>query len=591
MSGKPSKSASPDRQTKSAKPRDPTPPGRGDSLRETIETIVFALVLAFLFRTFEAQAYEIPTGSMGPTLMGRHKDLICPACGFHYRVGASMEVYSDTGTPRPGNRVTGATCPLCRFQMSIDGREGDPQENPSYSGDRIWVTRAPYVSGDPERFDVAVFRKPEVSEENYIKRLVGLPNETLRIRHGDLFARDRRHDQFTIVRRPPRKIFSSWLPVYDTDNPCSKLIEAGWPSRWQADTSVDRSQQGGWTSSNDLREFTSDGSLPGGAWLRYWHLVPTRDDWRAVMRGPLPPDYAFPRPQLVTDFCAYNSAMTVSSEARTEPDRLGVDFLGTHWVGDLAIQAELDLHGTAGTVTLELVEGGRRLQCKFDAATGAATLAIEGLDSFQPSAATGVKGPGTYHVTLANFDDRLLLWVDGKRVAFDGPTSYEPLGNGRPTEADLSPVGIGTQGANVTLRHLRIMRDIYYIAVYQHGEGMLTDQIRNPYLFPHITREKLARFMSTPGWWKAFDDLATIDYELGEGEYLALGDNSPNSGDGRFWAARGAGAVRREQVLGKAFFTYWPHAWPTRHHLTLNVRNKVVRVPFYPDFRRMRWIH
>ncbi|MBL9125168.1 MAG: hypothetical protein JNG90_16140, partial [Planctomycetaceae bacterium] len=50
-------------------------PARGDGTRETIESIIIALMLAFLFRTFEGEAFEIPTGSMGPTLMGRHKDV------------------------------------------------------------------------------------------------------------------------------------------------------------------------------------------------------------------------------------------------------------------------------------------------------------------------------------------------------------------------------------------------------------------------------------------------------------------------------------------------------------------------------------
>ena len=46
-----------------------------DSFRETIESIAIAFVRAFLFRTFEAEAFVIPTGSMAPTLQGRHKDV------------------------------------------------------------------------------------------------------------------------------------------------------------------------------------------------------------------------------------------------------------------------------------------------------------------------------------------------------------------------------------------------------------------------------------------------------------------------------------------------------------------------------------
>ncbi len=44
-------------------------------------------------------------------------------------------------------------------------------------------------SGPPERWDVVVFRYPEEPEVSYIKRLVGLPGETIRISHGDVFVK------------------------------------------------------------------------------------------------------------------------------------------------------------------------------------------------------------------------------------------------------------------------------------------------------------------------------------------------------------------------------------------------------------------
>ena len=60
-----------------------------DGFRETIESIAIAFVLAFLFRTFEAEAFVIPTGSMAPTLLGQHKDVTCVRCQFPFRVSAS----------------------------------------------------------------------------------------------------------------------------------------------------------------------------------------------------------------------------------------------------------------------------------------------------------------------------------------------------------------------------------------------------------------------------------------------------------------------------------------------------------------------
>ena len=58
-----------------------------------------ALILALVVRGFEAQAFVIPTGSMAPTLMGRHKEINCPQCGFLYSVNASEEVEGRSFPP------------------------------------------------------------------------------------------------------------------------------------------------------------------------------------------------------------------------------------------------------------------------------------------------------------------------------------------------------------------------------------------------------------------------------------------------------------------------------------------------------------
>src|SRR5215813_12932304 len=75
----------------------PAPVSWERTLRETVESVAIAFILAFLFRTFEAEAFVIPTGSMAPTLQGRHKDIDCPKCGYRYRVSASREVDDSTG--------------------------------------------------------------------------------------------------------------------------------------------------------------------------------------------------------------------------------------------------------------------------------------------------------------------------------------------------------------------------------------------------------------------------------------------------------------------------------------------------------------
>ncbi len=114
------KSPQGEEQPSDAKPKTHVPSSA--SVRETIESVVIAFVLAFLFRTFEAEAFVIPTGSMAPTLMGRHKDLECSNCGYEFQVSASDEVDNSNGTLKGASSlVVGCTCPMCRFPMDLIG--------------------------------------------------------------------------------------------------------------------------------------------------------------------------------------------------------------------------------------------------------------------------------------------------------------------------------------------------------------------------------------------------------------------------------------------------------------------------------------
>ena len=86
-------------------------PFRG--IRELFETLAIALFLATIFKFYEAEAYVIPTGSMATTLMGRHKDVSCQACGYRFQVSASEE--RDRENHATSTEVLGGTCPQCRL--------------------------------------------------------------------------------------------------------------------------------------------------------------------------------------------------------------------------------------------------------------------------------------------------------------------------------------------------------------------------------------------------------------------------------------------------------------------------------------------
>src|SRR4051812_34015778 len=153
----------------------------GDASREVFETVVFVVVLVLMLKLFVAEAFVIPTGSMASTLWGDQVKVTCPECQQMFPVSAS---------PREGVRVapSQACCQNCGHTFTIKNAID------ANSGDRVLVAKYEYHIRSPKRFDVPVFRFPEypyskteLSAMNYIKRLVGLPGETIAIYKGDLY--------------------------------------------------------------------------------------------------------------------------------------------------------------------------------------------------------------------------------------------------------------------------------------------------------------------------------------------------------------------------------------------------------------------
>ena len=534
--------------------------GLSRGMRETIESIAIALALAFLFKTFEAEAFMIPTGSMAPTLMGRHKDVECPKCGYHYTASGSDETdrngYEKTD---PGDQVVACTCPMCRYTMSVDPLAEENQgrgADPSYSGDRIWVSKVPYQFSEPRRFDVIVFRYPMEAETYYIKRLVGLPGETVKIFHGDLLVKRPGEDEFSIVRKPPNKLLAMAETVYDTDYVSQELVNRNWPARWQRVPNYDG--PGAWNVSEDTKTYETDGQAKRDVWIRYQHTVPSEVNWQY---DHWPPDYE-PRPQLITDFYAFNTRQ-LRKDPWPAPQALGM-----HWVGDLILDCELDIGSDTGSLLLDLVKGGHHFGCAIDVQTGRVQLSIDSRSDWQPAGSTSIRGVGTHQVTFANADRELLLWIDGDLVSFDRPTTYYAFDNDRPQASlrdpgDLAPLGVGSEGVALKVRHLRVLRDIYYIADTAVGTGNRVFDYDDHSLVSRLNRAQLADFFASPELWQSadggsvFDGRKQVTFDLGADQFFVLGDNSPASSDARLWP--GQSYVDRDLLVGKALFIYWPH--------------------------------
>jgi len=594
---------------------------RSESWRETIESVVIAFVLAFLFRTFEAEAFVIPTGSMAPTLFGQHRDVTCTKCGTRFACSASEEVHD--GLLDPNLRTSAAVCPNCRFPNNVFKEQ-------MFKGDRILVNKFPYEFSTPNRWDVVVFKYPEQAATNYIKRLVGLPGEELKLEWGDVYVRKLGTHMWRIPRKEPDKQKVLQLLVYDDAHPPTELLAAGWPERWAP------AQPGTWTHDPATRSFQIDAN-PAQAealqWLRYRNLVPSSADWSRVLEAQRV-DSPTPASQLITDFYAYNAKVT-APQANFSPGKLpelATEESGVQWVGDLTVSGEVEVLAAQGTLLLELVEGERRYRCSVDLKTGKATLqylddrlnkpdpqnpAAEEVISLAGEADTPLNTPGTYQFTFANVDDRLCFWVDDrlvKSVDFDPGSRYPPQEPPiAPTQRDLSPVGIAARGAQVRVSGLRIERDTYYRQDSPPNE--------REYNWPS-SPDELRRLLSNPDAWFTYyreqryrPGRSATTYILedstdgGEDQFFVLGDNSPRSRDSRLWET--SHTVPRHLLIGKAFYIYWPHGipflndgkgypisyyderkWDERRGQEVRVRSDSPKfsIPFYPQLRRMKRI-
>lgn len=134
--------------------------GLAASAWETLKTVVWALLIAGLFRTLLFQPFWIPSGSMKDTLLiGDFLFVNKWAYGYSY-----------------------ASCPSIRVAaVGLDVGADD------FCG---WaVGRGRLWAGEPQRGDVVVFRHP-VTGTDFIKRLIGLPGDRVQMRAGVLHLND-----------------------------------------------------------------------------------------------------------------------------------------------------------------------------------------------------------------------------------------------------------------------------------------------------------------------------------------------------------------------------------------------------------------
>ncbi len=554
--------------------------------RAAIDGLVCLAVAVLILRTFLVEGYMISTGSMAPALYGYHKRVVCPLCGEVFARGVAFDGSTSSADEDAEQQDfrgahTHAGCPNCGAQ-AID--IGDVPRN---HGDQLLVLKHAYDFRPPQRWEVVVFRNPTHATQAFVKRVVGLPGESVQVIGGDVYANGE------ICRKSLANQRAVRIPVFDTRR---LPADPDWKARWRAGAGWQAHDAEG---SRDYTYSASDGESPsregdsqnptrrlnsdaGLGWLTYRH--------RATIDSPIETAVHVERLPLSFEFPDSPIVEPVRFDADPEDAAAGtlvalgpVDAAWEHRLRDLSADAgyqqaisELVSRSRQTPVTdtyaynrnqnVQHAVGDLLLECHLKL-SGQGIFAVEmsdGRDRFRLIADTREKSlslrrmPQNEEIRSAKLPDALLS-ADGAvvemsvmdrqvLVAIDGEEPFAAWTFERKSNAweqgTASPVRLGVQDLTVAVESLVLYRDVFYT----RGRGI--NGIDEP-------------------------------FALEEDELFVLGDNSPVSLDSRSWAD---GALKQHLLLGKPFVVHLPSR-PAAFRF--GDRRWTVRVP---DLSRMRYI-
>ncbi len=524
-----------------------------ETIKETFESIVIAFILAFVFRAYVVEAFVIPTGSMAPTLLGAHYSVHCPQCGYGFTINS------------PGNARGDAICTMCRYNISM------PQIVRPLPGDRILVHKYVFSISEPRRWDVVVFKAPHDPNTNFIKRLVGLPNESIHLLDGNVYTQPKGQDTWRIARKSdrPKVQRAVWQPIYYSQyiprdggalmGPGTRTPGNRWKVPWVA-------QQGQWDLEH-TRSYRFDGQGVGRIGFDF-HLG-----------GHLRPEGVYP----------YNQYNPSRYWDKIEDIRLAttVQPQGPGCKVGLSTQTRLDGDGHTQTVTATIEPDGAIHLTATDPQTGETQELMAG--RIQPLAQDR-----TTSIELWAVDQEICVWVDGKRAlryVYASELSFEQLIN-RPPPQMTPTITIEVSGGPAVFHQVELDRDLYYASRSTHPSAY------------YYARGGL--FRQTNGEIELTSDRVQ-PMDIQDNEFFCIGDNSPLSDDGRFWSpglnykdinshalwvrqryfdralddATRDGIVPGKLMMGRAFFVYFPAPFPWDKNAG----------GIIPNFADMRFIH
>lgn len=503
------------------------------SAKETAISLLIAFTIALIFRGIVLEPFQIPTGSMAPTLLGAHVRLRDTDTGYQWATAPSEYVDRGLQMPRPTQNVQTAVAPMTQRRL-------EPFRTRTSGGDRIFVLKYLYPYGEPERFDVVVFRNPTSPQEYYIKRLIGLSNEEIAIVDGDVFTRPRVEGRveepgaswaasdWRIARKPDRVQNAAWQELFDSRYTPLNPVRDG--RRWF----VSPWKGSGW-------------EIEGRSVYRFGGTGATTLEWDQERRP-------------ITDLTHYNDAPQFNF-------RPGVP-MARYPVADVRLRAGVKPGKDGGMAGATITVNGHEFNARVEGNAAEVRMRpIGGEGSWTVLArAEGVTPLAAGRVTeveVAHADQAVSLRLDGALVV-RGEYEWTPqqrleFATGQPASAMLStavmpyPVSrpelytrpgarFEFDAGEVELHRVSLARDFFYQPAWNTTPPRLNTPARGSHPdSPVITRD---------------------------GEYFMAGDNSGASLDGRLWGENdrwvsalideNEGVVSRDLVVGKAFCVFFP---------------------------------
>jgi signal peptidase I len=557
MSDDKSDKGSPDKQARKSK-------DRAAEIANTFEWLITAFILAFVFRAFVMEAFRIPTGSMADTLKGAHFRLCCRQCGYQYEYGFVPKDYGLPEDTVPSGSVPLAItrCPSCgRYPSELQCRRCGP-----INGNTFWANpNTARRNTSSNNNTVTPSTQCPMCRRNHL-----MAAELMPVANGDRILVLKCIYQFVEPKRWDVIVFKN--PTEPTVNYIKRLI--GLPGEKvqiiNGDIYIDdkiarkptKVQNELWMPiyNNDYQPARpEDGYFNGHIWEQPFRNV---GDSKWIVTSPSSP----------TMFSLESSAGQIHSikyDASIGNDFKAIyayDDIDTYSIvpicSDLMVRFDCRTAASQGCIGVVLSKYDTIYKARIDLA-GEMVISREMPGKESEELARQSIEPSTIDksnlISFANVDHQLIFQYGSKKLTYDLGLNMEDAG---PIKEDSEPQVEIFGSGSLTLSHVAIFRDIHYTeAKYSNrGDGGRATK-DNPFI-------------------------------LEENQFFVLGDNSPNSEDGRWWDREGVankglpeyreGTVPRDYLVGKALFVYWPSGFKPFAEFPFGI---------VPNVGRMRFIY